>query len=624
MDYYIKRTEQELSERKLEAYLRYAQIIQWGRKYPVRYCERFYGIELLDHQRYVYMKSWITPRNVWCQSRGSGKTTLLAPYVMGKSNLFPKHQSYIMSGVGSQSQECFLKIERIAKKEIASFTGLTDFFLGEIDANSQSGDGFVHNPSSFTYKLFNDSRVNSLNGAFDNNRSKRSNLNIYDESGFAPEELFVTSMPFIAQDNNFALGGNIDIETRAAKVPNQAIFASSASDMSTYFYKNAYKEYAKRMFSGDPNYFVADVSAEIVFNATYNGKIWPVPILTRQEVNDELRKNKEKAMREYFNQFRVDGGDHMPFKQSVIKQNSLVFVPIMKNDGRRRFILSYDPARQIDNSICLIAELINDSALGYRLVICGAYNFLDTKTKKKTPMRYPEQIQYLKELILNYNGYGKQDYENIEKVLIDSGSGGGGRFIADDLLPNWTDKSGKRHKGLIDKIEHVEYISEFPDGIDKIKLLSPKRYKTEAFDALVEMLNQDLIMFTDDYDNKGYLMLYHDDEYEYKDEDDGETKKAIGRNMYEHKLSFEEEVALVNIDLAKEELYNIYRYDMPNGGCRYDLLAEKAASMHDDRAYCLAMLGWYLQQIRRGQTLESAKPKKSYNTAPRCVSAVSF
>lgn len=311
--YNIKKSRSELSEARLESYLKYSEIIQWGRKYPIKYIERFYGIALLDHQRYVFMNSWLTPRNVWCQGRGSGKalslntniptpignkkmseiqvgdyvfdenaqrtkvtfmsdvfynhdcyeiifsnndkiiadsehlwltnngiistldifkefkidkfhipcskldianlynvnmiksvkktdsvptkciqvdnptslylcgnhftvthnTTLIAPFVMAKSNLFPKHQTYIMAGVGSQAQECFLKIEKIAKREIGSFTGLTDFFMGEIEANITTSDGFIHSPASYTYKLFNDSRVNSLNGNYDNNRSKQ-------------------------------------------------------------------------------------------------------------------------------------------------------------------------------------------------------------------------------------------------------------------------------------------------------------------------------------------------------------------------------------------------------------------------------------------------------------------
>jgi len=612
MEYILKQSREELSERKLEAYLKYAEIINWGRKYPVRFCERFYGIELLDHQRYVFMNSWITPRNVWCQSRGSGKTTLIAPFVMAKSNLFSKHRTYIMAGVGSQSQECFLKIEQIAKNEIASFTGLTDFFLGEIEANSSQYDGFVHNPASFTYKLFNDSRVNSLNGNFDNNRSKRSNLNIYDESGFAPEDLFVTSMPYITQDSNFELGGEGDIRLNPKNVPNQAIFASSASDMSTYFYQKAYKEYAKRMFLGDDDYFVADVNANVVFNAKYNGKIYPVSLLTKQEVEDDMRKNKEKALREYFNKFSIDGGDKMPFKRAVIKKNSEVRVPELKNVDNKKYVIAYDPARQIDNSVVLVAELYNDEKVGYKMRLCAGISFVDIATKNKIPMRYPEQMKYLKQMIVDYNGAGKPDYENIEVVMIDSGSGGGGRFVGDDLMEGWKDNNRLTHKGLIDKIEHEEYISIFPDNIDKLKLMSPKKYKVEMFDALVEMLNLDLISFTEEYDGKGHIMLYVDCDieggYEYEDEDGELIRVDKNRETYPYKLSFEEELSLINIDLTKEEIANFYRYDGSNGGCRYDLCEDQKNKMNDDRGYCLAMLGWYLQQKRRGQILD--KPKK--------------
>lgn len=97
---------------------------------------------------------------------------MLAPFVMAKTNLISNFQAYIMSGVGSQAQEAFLKIEKIAKKEIASFTGLTDVFYNETVKSSANKDGFTHNPSSFQYKLYNGSALNSLNGAFDNNRSK--------------------------------------------------------------------------------------------------------------------------------------------------------------------------------------------------------------------------------------------------------------------------------------------------------------------------------------------------------------------------------------------------------------------------------------------------------------------
>jgi hypothetical protein len=121
MEFYIKQSKIELSQRKLEGYLKLSEIIQWGRMHPTRFCERFLGIKFLDNQKYAFMMSWVTPFNVWCQSRNSGKSTLLAPFIMGKTLLIPNYESYIISGTGSQAQETFLKIEKIAKKELISY-----------------------------------------------------------------------------------------------------------------------------------------------------------------------------------------------------------------------------------------------------------------------------------------------------------------------------------------------------------------------------------------------------------------------------------------------------------------------------------------------------------------------
>jgi hypothetical protein len=107
-----------------------------------------------------------------------------------------------------------------------------------------------------------------------------------------------------------------------------------------------------------------------------------------------------------------------------------------------------------------------------------------------------------------------------------------------------------------------------------------------------------LISFTDEYDMKGHLNIFENTEVEYQDEKNNK-KKEIQSHAKTYKLSFDEELALKNIDLAKEELVNIFRYDNKSGSVQYDLAPDKKSKMQDDRAYCLAMLGWYLQQLRR-------------------------
>lgn len=551
------------------------------------------------------MNSWLKPYNLWCITRNGGKSTLSAPFIMAKGILVAGHSTYILSNVSAQSQDTFLKIEKIAKKELSSFTGLTDFFKGELVTSAANTDGFTHAQSGFNYKLYNGSSVTSLSGEVNNNRGKRSNLNVYDESGWTEEEYVVSTTPFLLQNSTFRLGGGVDMSTFPKQIPNQRLFISSASSTDSYFY-TLYKDYAKNMLLGDKNYFVADVNCELILSATVNGKIYPASLINKDDIESDMRKNKEKALREYYNKFSVDGGDNQAFKRATVIKNSFVRLPVLKNTSKekRRFVIAYDPAHQYDNSVCLVGEIIQDDVVGERMEICNGVSFVDIGKKKKTPMRTPEQIEILKQMILDYNGIEKADYENIECLLIDAGSGGHGTTIADYLMEDWEDLKGVKHKGFIDKIECNEHISKFPNAVDKLKLMSPQKYKKEMFDALVEMVNLDLMSFTAEYDFKGFINLPKETgklvDYEYEDENGKIIKTQEKEVTYKNvKLDFDEELALKNIDLAKEELVNIYRYKGTNNNYRYDLSQEKVNELHDDRAYCLALLGWYLQQVRR-------------------------
>jgi hypothetical protein len=552
-------------------------------------------MELLDYQKYVFMKSWNTPNVLWCMGRSSGKTTLGSPFIMAKTMLIPNYAVYILAGSGSQSQEMFLKIEKIAKRELASFTGLTDVFYNETVKSASNTTGFTHNPASFKFTLYNGSNVNSLNGSFDNNRSKRSNLNFYDESGFAQDELFTTSEPFAVQNSDFRLGGDVDVTLLPKQFPNQLIYASSASSTDTYFFRK-YRDFAKKMFLGDKRYFVADISSDVVINATFNGKLYPVSLLTQETVDGAMRENKEKAMREYKNIFTTEGSDKQIIKRATIIRNSELRPPTMANDGGRKFVFAIDPARSFDNSICMAAEIIHDENVGYKLQIANCVSFTDLSKKKKTPMKTPDQINYFKKMILNYNGKQAADYENINKVLIDAGAGGSGiSSWGDGLLEDWTDSNGIKHKGMIDKSsdEYQSYIHKYPNAADMIKLVSPQKYKKDMFEALIEMMDLDLISFTDSYDNKGELVF---------NQEDGSTKR--------HKLTFDEELSLINIDIAKEELVNIYAFPSSNGNVRYDLPPDKKNKVGDDRAYTIAMLAWYLRNLRRENITKKKDGKK--------------
>lgn len=516
-----------------------------------------------------------------------GKSTLSAPYAMTKMMLFPNFEAYILSTTSAQSQDTFLKMEKIAKRQIESFTGLTDIYFNEIVKSASNSDGFTHSPQGFKYELYNGSKITSLSGEENNIRGKRSNLNIYDESGWITENYAVTTGAFCLQNADFKLGKGLDMELLPKNIPNQLLFCSSASSVDSYFF-SIYKEWSKMMFAGSKNHFVADLDCEVIINATNHGKKLYVPLLTIDKVDDAMRQNKDKALREYYNQFTVEGGNNQPIKRAEIIKNSTVRVPVLCNDTgeNRRFVMAYDPARSYDNSVVTVGEIIYDEEVGYKLRIQNCVSLVDIGKKKKTPMRTPEQVDHVKQMILDYNGKGFADYENIDCLMIDSGSGGAGVNIADYFMEDWVDNQGHKHKGMIDKVESEEYVRKFPNALDKIKLVSPKKYRTEMYDAMIEMLNLGLIEFTDTYDNKGFILVP-----KYIDKDNVEYNKI--------NLDGDEEMALRNIDLAKEEMIQTYRFDSSNGGYRYDLPSDKKSIMHDDRAYTISMLSWHLKNLRR-------------------------
>ena len=296
--------------------------------------------------------------------------------------------------------------------------------------------------------------------------------------------------------------------------------------------------------------------------------------------------------------------------------------------------LEDDPARNTDNSILSVGELKYNEEDGYTMDIVNCISFSDLGLRRRTPMMYQDQIREIREALLNYNG-DVIDYDNIEVILADAGSGGGGNsWVRDSLIENWIDKNGKEHRGLIDKEYAPEYISRFPEAIDKLKLIEPSKYKSEMYEALIKMVEANKITFTEKYDNKGYLNIMEIDkglmersELAIREKLD---KQKLSVDVYEEQLeeqlsmidsakttvyksSVDEEIALTQIDAMKEEVVNICRTKRESGKDSFKLPAHKdadtgasEATMHDDRSYTLAMLGWYLQEKR----LEHVRNKK--------------
>ena len=622
---YVKPGVYPMSNRKLEGLIKIAQLQKYYQCNPVRFINDFFNIELLDAQAYIVQRTWNCPNVLVLASRGFGKSTVIDLILMSKDMLFCNVWTYIASGSGSQAEETFTKLEQIANDNIDEMKGSTGYiFKHEVEINNAAGDGFSHGSNGFKYTLYNGSMTQTLNSNIDRKRGKRGSV-IFDECGFLSDEMLNVYGAFAAVNKNFASGKDRDgrsldpirLRTLAINLPNQKFYISSASSTDTEFYR-LYREFSKRQIMGDRDYCVIQVDCETVLRPTIRGEAVNA-LLTRSTIETEMRTNPEKARREYYCEFTSDAGMNAIIRRGTIARNSETRPPLLYNDtGKKKFVIAYDPARSRDNSAILVMEIYQTDSGEYKGRVVNCVNLLDIGKKIKSPMRTPDQIEYLKQLILDYNG-DAPDYENIECVLIDAGSGGGGVNIADFLMEDWVDKKGKTHRGLIDREYSEEYIGRFPNAINKLKLVSPAQYKSTIYEALIEMLDIDVISFTSDYDNKGYLTVFEADEkklekekkrIEEKLKSEGYTGDNLVKKVDEElsqtsfvnskvvKLDPFQEISLANIDAMKEEMVNMVRKKRDSGKDSFELTPEKANKLHDDRSYCMALCAWFLSEKR--------------------------
>lgn len=630
-----------MSSRKIESLIKIANMQKFYQCNPVRFINDFFNIELLDAQAWIIQRAWNCPNVLLVCTRGFGKSTLIDIMIMAKDMLFCNYWTYIASGSGSQAQQTFNTLEKLANDNIDTMLGSTGYiFKSEIEIKNAAGDGFSHSSDGFSYNLYNGSFTQTLNSNIDKKRGMRGSV-VFDECGFLSDEMLATFAAFAIVNKSFKSGKDRDGNTIdrnrlrciPSNIPNQLFYISSASSTDTKFYK-LYRDFSKRQLMGDPDYFVAHIDCEVAFKPTIHGEVME-PLLTKSTVKAELRANPEKARREYYCQFTSDAGANAIIRRGVISRNEQVRKPILYNDtGNRKIVIAYDPARSRDNSVILVSEIYpqkTNQGIEYKMRLLNCINLIDISNKnKKKPMQTPEQIAYLKELILDYNNGGDDNYSNILGIYIDAGSGGGGVNIADYLMPDWKGKDGKMHKGLIDKVYSEEYVKKFPNAVNKIHLMDPSRWKSEMYEALIEMAHQDKIEFTASYDGKGYLTIFDEDKEKYEKTKKSLIAKCKKNNMSEEetdyyvqqelsniqnvnshieKLNWQEQASLSSIDALKEELVNMIRINRSSGKDSFELTPEKRNKLHDDRAYTMAMSAYALQCERRKNITSKRKPK---------------
>jgi len=433
---------------------------------------------------------------------------------------------------------------------------------------------------------------------------KRASLIFLDEAAFSTDELIAVAEAFALQDADFATSTdvNFNLATQPRQCPTQIIYASSQSEMDKTFYKH-YKNYAKEMFAGNTQYFVCDMICDTAINTYMSGEKY-APLITQEKVNAALKANRELALREYYNRPTKDGGENQIIKWATIRRNETFSLPEVTRVKNGKYVISFDPARTNDQSVLTVMKICFDNDVGYYGELVNCINMIDTASKKKLKLDSNRQKEIIRESLLSYNGRAP-DYENIEMLYIDAGAGGGGvSTYSDGLLDEWIDSSGAVHKGLLDPTYEIYdgYETTYPNNATNIRLINPRKYKKQMTEELIELMSLDLIKFPREYGRSGYISLS-------RMLDNGEEES------YEHSLSWEEESALVNIDVLKAEVTSIYRYkNSENTTVTYALPQDKINKMNDDRFYTLIMLAHHLYGLRRNNLLGSSKENYEYKT----------
>ena len=595
-----------------------AATIAFYRRNPVIAARDLLGIQLFDAQAYMLEQSWNAGHVVWACSRNFGKSFVGSVFIILKAILYEDQAIYIVSSVGDQAKETFNKIEQIVTRSgntASSIRSLLDIAEKQTEKSSTNKTGFSHNPAGYTVKFYNGSTITTLNSKPDSIRGKRATLLFFDEAAFCSDELIAACEPFTTQDGDFVTDTdkNYNPETQARKAPNQLVYASSQDTMNKVFYKY-YKDFAKKMIAGNRDYFVCDMICDVAIHVYMNGEPYK-PLLSQDKVDAALKTSREKAMREYYNKPSRDGGVNQIVKWGTVRRNERKYLPQLYWDKQYKYVIAFDPARTMDNSIVSIMRIYNDPENGMCGDIINCVNMVDLANSKKYKMDSNRQIEELRELILHYNGQNP-DYEYIDSLMIDQGAGGGGTSTyADGLLNNWTDKSGTEHRGFIDANHELYegYDARYPDAVDKLRLISPRKFRSVMFEELIELMNLGVVHFPLEYNGGDYVQVV-----------DG-VDKATGQEILKtHELSLDEQTAWVNIDLMKNEITSMQKTTNPeNTSVTYALPPDRANKMHDDRAYTLVLLAHRLYELRRKDKVRQSAVE-TMTTPPICISNIDF
>ena len=116
-------------------------------------------------------------------------------------------------------------------------------------------------------------------------------------------------------------------------------------------------------------------------------------------------------------------------------------------------------------------------------------------------------------------------------------------------------------------------------------------------EEMIELMDLGVIKFPYEYSGQDFIKVI-------------EGIDAEGNEIWvNHELSDDEKMALVQIDLMKNEVTSIHKTEnAERTSVNYALSKEKENRMHDDRFYVLIMLAHRLYELRRGNIVNKQKP----------------
>ena len=198
-------------------------------------------------------------------------------------------------------------------------------------------------------------------------------------------------------------------------------------------------------------------------------------------------------------------------------------------------------------------------------------------------MRTPDQIEAVRQILVDYNGEDSP-YENV-KLYIDSGSGGGGRAISEHLWSDFKDNKGDIWPGVIDLTDEecAAQQDKYPKAKDIVRLIEPRKLRQKMFEAASEMVKEGYIVFPMEMPRTSTIVL-------------NEKEIVVGEDDFKAFLEF---------DLLKEEMKAFIKEETPSGNPNYKIPTDKSRAMHDDRAYAFVMAAYFISELNRSLLLDN-------------------